>query len=145
MHLKVIQQMSRLPRTIAGPSSIMTLGSGYTTNTRDLQGGASSSSFVRSAQPVSGAVMSSSSSDATLVENLSSPFNLVNTDDGRINFLAGMGLTDEQYSMILQNLVNEDGLPGAMDESISSIEKRPLEEPGDDGRNGKRSRFEVIE
>lgn len=89
--------------------------------------------------------MSSSSSDATLVENLSSPFNLVNTDDGRINFLAGMGLTDEQYSMILQNLVNEDGLPGAMDESISSIEKRPLEEPGDDGRNGKRSRFEVIE
>jgi len=143
MHLKVIQQMSRLPRTIAaGPSSIMTLGSGYTTNARDLLGGASSSSFVRSAQPSSGA---STSSDATVVANLPLPFDFVNTDDGRINFLAGMGLTDEQYSMILQNLVNEDGLPGAMDESIGAIEKRPLEEPGDDGRNGKRSRFEVIE
>jgi osomolarity two-component system response regulator SKN7 len=89
--------------------------------------------------------MSSSSSDTTVVENLPSTFNFVNTDDGRINFLAGMGLTDEQYSMILQNLVNEDGLSGAMDESIGPIEKRPLEEPGDDGRNGKRSRFEVIE
>jgi osomolarity two-component system response regulator SKN7 len=89
--------------------------------------------------------MSSSSSDATVVANLPSPFNFVNTDDGRINFLAGMGLTDEQYGMILQTLVDEDGLSGAMDESIGPIEKRPLEEPSDDGRNGKRSRFEVIE
>ncbi len=143
MHLKVIQQMSRLPRSITGPSSIMTLASGYTTNARDLLGDASPSSFVRSTQSP-GTVMSSSSSDATVVANLPSPFSFVNTDDGRISFLAGMGLTDEQYSTILQNIVNEDGLTGSMDESIA-IEKRPLEEPSDDGRNGKRCRFEITE
>ena len=58
-------------------------------------------------------------------------------DDGRINPLAGMGLTDEQYAMILHNLVNGESFPGA-------AEKRTLEET-DDGRDGKRGRFEVVE
>ncbi|KAJ7460870.1 HSF-type DNA-binding-domain-containing protein [Mycena galericulata] len=59
--------------------------------------------------------------------------------DGRINVLAGMGLTDEQYNVMLAGIVNGDGF------NFSS-EKRsrdPDEEP--DGRDGKRSRFEVIE
>ncbi|KAK0444188.1 HSF-type DNA-binding-domain-containing protein [Desarmillaria tabescens] len=56
-------------------------------------------------------------------------------NEGRVNPLAGMGLTDEQYNMILQNIVNGETFVG---------EKRPLEED-DDGREGKRSRFEVIE
>lgn len=55
--------------------------------------------------------------------------------EGRVNPLAGMGLTDEQYNLILQNIVNEGTFNG---------EKRALEDD-DDGRDGKRGRFEVIE
>lgn len=71
-------------------------------------------------------------------------------DDGRINPLAGMGLSDEQYAMILQNLVNGESFPGVagmgmgMGEGSSSGEKRSLEDSSD-GRDGKRSRFEVVE
>ncbi|KAK0495623.1 HSF-type DNA-binding-domain-containing protein [Armillaria luteobubalina] len=56
-------------------------------------------------------------------------------NEGRVNPLAGMGLTDEQYNMILQNIVNGETFVG---------EKRALEDD-DDGRDGKRGRFEVIE
>ena len=67
--------------------------------------------------------------------------------DGRINPIAGMGLTEEEYTMILQSIVSEDGLTGMMDENMpaSSAEKRPLDDQTDDGRSGKRSRFEIIE
>ena len=68
-------------------------------------------------------------------------------DGGKINPLAGMGLTDEQYTMILQNLVNGESFSG-----VSSLEgatggessKRSLDDASD-GRESKRSRFEVIE
>ena len=72
-------------------------------------------------------------------------------DDGKINPLAGMGLTDEQYTLILQNLVNGESFAG-----LSALEgatggggggessKRSLDDAGD-GREAKRSRFEVIE
>lgn len=71
--------------------------------------------------------------------------------DGRINPLAGMGLTDEQYTMILQNLVNGETFPGVqlppdpvdVGGSVGGS-KRGLEDD-DDGRNGKRGRFEVLE
>ncbi len=74
-------------------------------------------------------------------------FALSEPDEGRINPLAGMGLTDEQYTMILQNLVNGESFMGigmpAMDGMLDSG-KRALDDNGD-GRDGKRGRFEVIE
>jgi len=68
-------------------------------------------------------------------------------DDGRINPLAGMGLTDDQYTLILQSLVNGDSFVGGVDgvgSLVASGEKRASEESGD-GRNPKRSRFEILE
>ncbi len=91
-------------------------------------------------------------------------------DDDRINPIAGLGLTDEQYNLIIQDIVNAEtfnmgggadssGGPGpssgsnAMMDGIGMMsvamlgaigEKRGLDDPSD-GREGKRSRFEVIE
>ena len=87
-------------------------------------------------------------------------------DDGRINPLAGMGLSDEQYNMILQNLVNGetfmgmgmgmgmgmiDGtLGGGVGNTIigTGMKRRMMMEDvgfSGDERGGKRSRLEVIE
>ena len=67
-------------------------------------------------------------------------------DDGKINPLAGMGLTDEQYTLILQNLVNGESFAGvgALEAGVGESSKRALDD-GPDGREAKRSRFEVIE
>lgn len=56
-------------------------------------------------------------------------------DSGRVNPLAGMGLTDDQYKTILQSIVGADSFGN---------EKRGLDDD-DDGRPGKRGRFETIE
>lgn len=88
-------------------------------------------------------------------------------EEGRLNPLAGMGLTDEQYNVILQNIVHGDGFmggmgmvggeagmgagAGGMGDGMGSGggggggEKRQLDDGGEDGREGKRSRFEVVE
>jgi len=75
-------------------------------------------------------------------------------DDGRNNNpLAGMGLSDEDYNMILQNLVNGERFMGmGMDGSGSGGSggggmKRTIDDVGvgSDERGWKRSRFEVIE
>lgn len=68
-------------------------------------------------------------------------FDLTPYDDGRINPLAGMGLSDEQYNMILQNIVNGETFGGDVN---GGGMKRELEDSSDD-RNTKRSRFEVVE
>lgn len=159
MHLKVMQQMSKLGRPLNGtgpPLSDASFEQALTTNAQNLFLGPSSS-------------VSSSSNAYT---GAPSPFNFNffggtgGDEDGevgaaeRINPLAGMGLTDEQYGMILQNIVNGDGFIGAMEgagyngvpstsgivemPSGSGSEKRPLEDAKDD-REGKRSRFEVLE
>ncbi|KAJ6620336.1 HSF-type DNA-binding-domain-containing protein [Mycena sp. CBHHK59/15] len=58
--------------------------------------------------------------------------------EGRINVLAGMGLTDEQYNVMLAGIVNGEG--------FNFGEKRSLDfDDENNGRSGKRSRFEVIE
>jgi len=41
-------------------------------------------------------------------------------DEARINLLAGMGLTDKQYNLILQNIVSGDGFLEGMDNLMSS-------------------------
>jgi len=158
MHLKVIQQMSRIPRSVGVPPlSDTNFEQALTTNANYLmlqQGQSSASSSL----------VPSSSSNSNSVANAPSPFTFNfgftgDGDDGRINPLAGMGLTDEQYNTILQNIVNGDGFMGismdgvgvspgggvsGMDGTLAG-EKRPLEDPIEDGRDGKRSRFEVIE
>ena len=114
-HLKVIQTLSRIPRSVGVPP------------------------------------LSDPSFDHALAvqqQQLQLGFALGgDDDDGKINPLAGMGLTDEQYTMILQNLVNGESFSG-----VSSLEgatggessKRSLDDASD-GRESKRSRFEVIE
>ncbi|KAH8099669.1 HSF-type DNA-binding-domain-containing protein [Cristinia sonorae] len=70
-------------------------------------------------------------------------------DDGKINPLAGMGLSDAQYTMILQGLVNGEnfmsvGMDGVGMDGMGGVGKRGLDDVSD-GRDGKRGRFEVIE
>lgn len=124
MHLKVIQTMQKIPRSVGVPplsdASFDQALSIQTSNALATAAQASTSSGVFS----------------------------LGDEDGKINPLAGMGLTDEQYSMILQNLVNGESFMGMtmgmglVDGSLG--EKRGLDD-SDDGRDGKRGRFEVIE
>ena len=68
-------------------------------------------------------------------------------DSGRLDPLAGIGLTQQQYQAILQGLVHGDSsLSGAVNAAGPSIggEKRSLEE-SEDERHGKRGRFEELE
>ncbi|KAH7908514.1 HSF-type DNA-binding-domain-containing protein [Hygrophoropsis aurantiaca] len=153
MHLKVIQQMSRVPRSVGVPPL-------------------SDGSF-NEALAVGAAALSSSSSSAN--ESLSAipnpdpnlPTDLgIFEDDGRINPLAGMGLSDERYAAILRDLVAGEsfagiGVPegfslGMMGVSMNGMgmsaedgvnvggEKRGLEDEGE-LREVKRGRFEVLE
>jgi len=142
-HLRAIQQMSRIQRPLG------------VTNLE----GSSDTSYSQ------GLPMASSSELLSFVPSGGRP----NEDDDRINPIAGLGLTDEQYNLIVQDIVNAEsfGLGLGLDEgttvngsSGSSMmrdgmgmmsmamlgigEKRGLEDPSD-GREGKRSRFEVIE
>jgi osomolarity two-component system, response regulator SKN7 len=64
---------------------------------------------------------------------------------GKINPLAGMGLSDAAYAGVLANMVAGDAFGTGPDGNIiltSSGDKRARE--GDDGREVKRSRFEEV-
>jgi len=122
MHLKVIQQMAQIPRSVGIPPL------SDSAFEQALAVGASNNSLM--------AAGGGGGSDES---------------DGRINPLAGMGLTDEQYTMILQNLVNGESFPGVplppdIAGGVPSVNgvKRGLEDD-EDGRDGKRGRFEVVE
>lgn len=71
-------------------------------------------------------------------------------DAGRIDPLAGMGLTQQQYQLILHGLVNGDSsLSAAVNGNVGTgvsmgSEKRSLAD-AEDERDGKRGRFEVLE
>lgn len=125
MHLKVIQTMSKVPRSVGIPPL-------------------SDSGFDQAL-----ALQASSVSTSTVGGLSLGP---LADDDGKINPLAGMGLTDEQYTIILQNLVNGESFMGIgpLDPSVDvgvaggSGVKRTLDDAVD-GRDGKRSRFEVVE
>ncbi|KAG5644411.1 hypothetical protein DXG03_008578 [Asterophora parasitica] len=135
MHLKVIQQHMRstsIPRSVGIPPL-------------------SDPSFESAFTP--GALASSTSGSGSGMDLVPLPtanpaFGFDVEDDGRINPLAGMGLNDEQYNLILQNIVNGDGfMDGAMNVGSGSAMKRGLdsgEEAEGSGRE-KRSRFEVVE
>ena len=120
MHLKVIQQMAQIPRSVGIPPL-------------------SDSAFEQ-------ALAVGASNNLLMAAGGSDEI------DNRINPLAGMGLTDEQYTLILQNMVNGESfsgvpLPADITEgggpSVNGV-KRGLEDD-EDGRDGKRGRFEVVE
>lgn len=133
MHLKVIQQMSRVPRSVGIPPL-------------------SDSSFE---QAFTSQALANAAPNNALMPTPGSSSMGWDEDDSRVNPLAGMGLTDEQYNMILQNIVNGESFMGGMNGGGMgdvmggagdgmSREKRALEDSSD-GREGKRSRFEVVE
>jgi osomolarity two-component system response regulator SKN7 len=141
MHLKAIQQMSRIPRSVGIPPL-------------------SDTSFVQAFTTQAAlATASSSTNTGTGVVPFTSgsPFGYgLGEEEGRVNPLAGMGLSDEQYNAILQNIVNGEGIMGGMGVGVGGMgmgvsgegggrEKRPLEDDAGDGRDGKRTRFEVVE
>jgi osomolarity two-component system response regulator SKN7 len=147
MHLKAIHEMSRIPRSVGIPPL-------------------SDSSFVQAlttqAALATAASSSGSNSSSVVPFTSGSPFGYADDDgeeeeEGCINPLAGMGLTDEQYNAILQNIVKGEGIMGGMGVSVEGMggemgggggggrEKRPLEDGLGEGREGKRTRFETVE
>ncbi|KDQ61269.1 hypothetical protein JAAARDRAFT_55946 [Jaapia argillacea MUCL 33604] len=110
-HLKVIQQMARVPRSIGIPPL-------------------SDSSFDQA--------LAIQAANANLLPGQ------MPDEDGKINPLAGMGLSDEQYAMILQSMVNGETFAGLPSFTGGGGEKRGLDDSSD-GRDGKRGRFEVVE
>ena len=66
--------------------------------------------------------------------------------DGRINPLAGMGLTGDQYNVILQGMANVENFPNELlsSDGVSTNGKRGLED-NDGGRDGKKVWLKVIE
>jgi osomolarity two-component system response regulator SKN7 len=188
MHLKVMQQMTVIPRSVGVPplsdanfeqvlmtnamtmeqqmqqrqSSTTTAPAGLLVNTAD---GLSSSSTNTLSSPLSQLhqqqqQLSSQPSQISFTSLLS-----MGEDDVRINNpLAGMGLSDEHYSIILQNYVNGERMGLGMDDVVgggsgsgsggsgdggggSGSLKRTIDEIGfgSDKREVKRGRFEVIE
>ncbi|KAI5122201.1 hypothetical protein M0805_002690 [Coniferiporia weirii] len=105
-HLKTIQQLARVPRSVGIPP------------------------------------LSDSQFDQALMVTAANP-PAPDDDGGKINPLAGMGLSDEEYATILQGIVNGESFQG-LNPNFNLIEKRVLEDASD-GRDGKRGRFEVIE
>ena len=118
-HLKVIQTLSRVPRSVGVPP----LSDPSFDSALAMQVQAQQASMLPLGFSLGG-----------------------DDDDGKINPLAGMGLTDEQYTLILQNLVNGESFAGvgALEAGVGESSKRALDD-GPDGREAKRSRFEVIE
>ncbi|KAF8121711.1 HSF-type DNA-binding-domain-containing protein [Boletus edulis] len=125
MHLKVIQQMSKLPKAVGVPPlSDAGFNEALAVGTTD-----SSSSTMQSYD-----------------------------DDGHINPLAAMGLSDERYQAILKDLVSNENLMGVgvpeefaafdsigLDVGVGVGEKRGLEEAAAEMREGKRGRFELLD
>jgi osomolarity two-component system response regulator SKN7 len=181
MHLKVMQQMTVVPRSVGVPplsdanfeQVLMTNATTMVEQQQQMQ--------RHSATALAGLASESNTSDGfPTTSTLSSPIPLsqqqqssqfsltsllsMGEDDVRINNpLAGMGLSDEHYSMILQNLVNRErftemGMNDVVGGSGSGSGsggsgggsggiKRTIDDVGFecDKRAGKRSRFEVIE
>lgn len=142
MHLKVIQEMAKVPR---GPGIPPLNDAGFN---EALIAGSSNSGNAASTTAVS--------TQSPL------PLSPMSDDDPRINPLAGLGLSDEQYAQILQTLVASDTFSGLDNSSGSGsgsqsresssgggggggLAKRALEDADGDPRDEKRSRFQVVE
>ncbi|KAI0344926.1 hypothetical protein BDW22DRAFT_1325847 [Trametopsis cervina] len=117
MHLKVIQTMAKIPRSVGIPPL--------------SDSGFDQALAIQAANMNAGPSVGFSLGD----------------DDGKINVLAGMGLSDEQYTMILQNMVTNESFMSGMGMDVAAGldgAKRALDDSTDE-RDGKRGRFEIIE
>lgn len=181
MHLKVMQQMTVIPRSVGVPplsdanfeqvlrTNVMTMVeqqqqmqqrhsttalAGLLVSGSNTADGLSATNTLSSQIPLSQQHQPSQISFTSLLS--------MGEEDGRINNpLAGMGLSDEHYSIILQNLVNGERFTGmGMDDVVgeggsgsggsgggSGGIKRTIDDVGFgcDKREEKRSRFEVID
>jgi osomolarity two-component system, response regulator SKN7 len=136
MHLKVIQEMAKVPRgpgipplNDAGFNEALIVGSSNAAANNSGNNPASSSAAVTTQSPL--------------------PLLPMSDDDPRINPLAGLGLSDELYAQILQTIVGGDTFSG-FDDGVSGSGsgeggKRSLDDPESDPRDEKRSRFQVVE
>ncbi|KLO14874.1 hypothetical protein SCHPADRAFT_871912 [Schizopora paradoxa] len=114
-HLKVIQQMAKVPRSVGIPPL-------------------SDEGFDQALQQQQ--QQQQDFDDEGGVGNMVNGMTLA-----KINPLAGMGLSDEEYAAMLQHMVSAGDFQHG---GPVGVGKRALEDPGDEG-GGKRSRFEVIE
>ncbi|KAI6043365.1 HSF-type DNA-binding-domain-containing protein [Pisolithus marmoratus] len=126
-HLKVIQEMSRVPRMPCGPR---------------LSTENSLTDALVPASTTSSATPSTTSPGPLFMGGVGT--------DIRIDPLAGMGLTEERYQAILKDLVSGENLngvemSGGMSSDMGMGEKRGLEEESDGIREVKRGRFEVLD
>lgn len=190
MHLKVMQQMTVIPRSVGVPPlSDANFEQVLMTNAMTMVEQQQQMQQRHSATALAGLLVSgSNTADGLSTTNMLSPpiplsqqqqqlvsqqqpsqisftsLLSMGEDDVKINNpLAGMGLSDEHYSMILQNLANGERFTGmgmGMDDVVGGGEsgsggsgggsggiKRTIDDVGfgSDKREGKRSRFEVIE
>jgi len=149
MHLKVIQQMAKVPRSIGiPPLNDGGFDQALAVTAQQHQHNLNLTLGLGGGHLHSGNIGNGNEDESDI-------------NDGVINPLAGMGLSDEQYAMILQNLVaGGSGVSVGPDGSLIDASglglgsmglgglmeshKRALEE-GLDERESKRSRFEVLE
>lgn len=128
-HLKTIQQLSKVPRSVGIPP------------------------------------LSDRQFDQALMVTAANPPVVDEDGVGKINPLAGMGLSDEEYANILQGIVNGENFQGlntnfnlvgmgsagvavgmtSVQTLGNTMEKRRMEMDMEEERDGKRGRFEVIE
>src|SRR5882757_2811618 len=106
MHLKVIQQMSKLPRSI----STTMFEQGFVPNSnmlQSMQAGPLLPNMIESSSSSSSSAIAQSRDEPTGAHTTGRStlgfLNVGGTPGGGINLLAGMGLTDDQYALILQN------------------------------------------
>jgi osomolarity two-component system response regulator SKN7 len=131
MHLKIIKrQMSKVPRSVGIPPL-------------------SDSSFEEAlaTQAAAATLAAATLAAANITSGGDNPD--TGEDDGQMsNPLAGMGLSDDHYNAILQNLVSGDASMGCGIDGLGGLliggEKRALEDISDP-RGQKKSRFEVLD
>ena len=186
MHLKVMQQMTVIPRSVGVPplsdanfeQVLMTNAMTMVEQQQQrhsatglaglLVGGSNTADGISTTNALFSPMPLSQQQQQLVPQHQPSQINFTSLlgmgEDARINNpLAGMGLSDEYYGMILQNLVNGERLAGMGIDGVvggggggsgsggsggvSGGIKRTIDDVGfeSDEREGKRSRFEVIE
>ena len=174
MHLKVMQQMTMIPRSVGVPPlSDANFEQVLKTNamiiqqqqqqqqqlqqqqlgTPELFVGSNTLDEFSSTVPAASALPPTSQQQEQPSQiSFTSLLTMGGDDGGRINNpLAGMGLSDEDYNMILQNLINGERFMGMGMDGVAGGGgggmKRTIDDVGfeSDERGSKRSRFEVIE
>ncbi|KAF9448302.1 hypothetical protein P691DRAFT_775528 [Macrolepiota fuliginosa MF-IS2] len=140
MHLKTIQSMSKVPRSIGIPplsdsqfEQAVTAGAApFAARTQNHLSSSSSSQPSTSSPQSNTASSPTTAAPPTAAPYSGGPYGSYNgygdqssqnqgaDDDSRINPLSGMGLTDEQYNMILQNIANGESFMNGMVDSAGA-------------------------